>query len=59
MNADTRIMGTRAARSLLGLIDGADPEAMSYTGTTRLVVRESCGAPWHETFKETACKETA
>jgi len=54
VNADTRLMGTRAARSLLGLIDGADPEAMSYTGTTRLVVRESCGAQRREIFKETA-----
>ncbi|GLS18622.1 LacI family transcriptional regulator [Labrys miyagiensis] len=54
VNADTRIMGTRAARSLLGLIDGADPESMSYTGTTRLVVRESCGGHRRETFKETA-----
>lgn len=54
VNADTRIMGTRAARSLLGLIDGADPEAMFYTGSTRLVVRESCGAHRRETFKETA-----
>ena len=54
VNADTRLMGTRAARSLLGLIDGADPEAMSYTGTTRLVVRESCGAHRREIFGETA-----
>ncbi|MGN8112905.1 LacI family DNA-binding transcriptional regulator [Labrys sp. 22185] len=54
VNADTRIMGTRAARSLLGLIDGADPEAMSFIGTTRLVVRESCGAHGRTILKETA-----
>lgn len=54
VNADTRIMGTRAARSLLGLIDGADPQAMSFIGTTRLVVRESCGAYRRDSLKETA-----
>ncbi|MDQ0474808.1 LacI family DNA-binding transcriptional regulator [Labrys wisconsinensis] len=44
MNADTRQMGARAAQGLLGLIGGADPAAMSFTGDSRLVVRESCGA---------------
>jgi LacI family transcriptional regulator len=43
VNADTRAMGARAAQSLLGVIDGADPTAMSYVGDSRLVVRESCG----------------
>ena len=44
VSADTRRMGARAAQSLLGLIDGADPAAMSFVGDTRLVIRESCGA---------------
>jgi LacI family transcriptional regulator len=44
VSADTRAMGARAAKSLLGLIDGADPATMSYMGDTRLVIRESCGA---------------
>lgn len=52
VNADTRVMGARAARSLLALIDGADPEAMSYIGETRLVVRESCGANRRTGYKE-------
>ena len=52
VNADTRIMGARAARSLLGLIDGADPDSMSYIGETRLVVRESCGAHHPAGLKE-------
>ena len=45
VSADTRIMGARCADSLLGLIRGGEPSAMSFTGETRLVVRESCGAP--------------
>jgi LacI family transcriptional regulator len=45
VNADTRIMGARAAESLLGLIGGADPAGLSFFGKSRLVVRESCGAP--------------
>ena len=52
VNADTRLMGARAARSLLALIDGADPATMSYTGETRLVIRESCGAYRHPGYKE-------
>ena len=52
VNADTRLMGTRAALSLLALIDGADPADMSYTGETRLVVRESCGAHRQAGYKE-------
>jgi len=53
VNADTRIMGARAARSLLGVIDGADPQTMSYTGKTRLVIRESCGAHAPANLRET------
>lgn len=52
VNADTRTMGARAARSLLGLIDGADPATMSYVGDTRLVIRESCGAAQRKAFRE-------
>ncbi|MDQ0394741.1 LacI family DNA-binding transcriptional regulator [Labrys monachus] len=44
VSADTRLMGARAARGLLGLIEGADPATASFTGETRLVIRESCGA---------------
>jgi LacI family transcriptional regulator len=54
VNADTRAMGGRAADSLLGLIGGADPATMSFTGETRLVVRESCGAPHRPTMRQTA-----
>jgi LacI family transcriptional regulator len=53
VNADTRIMGARAARSLLGVIDCADPQTMSYTGKTRLVIRESCGAHAPANLRET------
>lgn len=52
VNADTRKMGARAAQSLLGVIDGADPVTMSYMGDTRLVVRESCGALVREELRE-------
>jgi LacI family transcriptional regulator len=52
VNADTRQMGARAAQSLLGVIDGADPASMSFIGDTRLVVRESCGAHSRETLRE-------
>jgi LacI family transcriptional regulator len=45
VNADTRAMGARAAQSLLALIQGGDPANLSYTGETRLVVRESSGPP--------------
>ncbi|MFO1149991.1 MAG: LacI family DNA-binding transcriptional regulator [Alsobacter sp.] len=41
VNADTRIMGARAAQSLLALIQGGDPAGLSFTGGTRLVIRES------------------
>ena len=44
VNAETREIGARAAQSLLGVIDGADPATMSFIGASRLVVRESCGA---------------
>src|SRR4051794_15861324 len=37
VNADTREMGSRAAQSLLGMIDGGDPAEMSFTGDSRLV----------------------
>jgi LacI family transcriptional regulator len=45
-------MGARAARSLLGLIGGADPVSMSFMGETHLVVRESCGAGQGEFTRE-------
>jgi LacI family transcriptional regulator len=45
VNASTRMMGGRAAQSLLGLIGGADPSQMSFMGDTQLVIRESSGAP--------------
>lgn len=45
VNADTKEMGARCADSLLRLIRGEDPAALSYAGRTRLIVRESCGAP--------------
>ena len=54
VSADTRIMGARCADSLLGLIRGAEPGDMSFTGETRLVVRESCGAPFAARRKESA-----
>lgn len=44
VNAGTRPMGGLAAKSLLGIIEGEDPAALSFSGATRLVVRESCGA---------------
>jgi LacI family transcriptional regulator len=46
INADTREMGRRCAESLLGLIRREDPAGLSYAGEARLVVRESCGAPF-------------
>lgn len=46
VNADTREMGRRCAESLLGLIRHEDPAGLSYAGEARLVVRESCGAPY-------------
>ena len=46
VNANTREMGRRCAESLLGLIRREDPAALSYAGEARLVVRESCGAPF-------------
>jgi LacI family transcriptional regulator len=46
INADTREMGRRCADSLLGLIRHEDPAGLSYAGEGRLVVRESCGAPF-------------
>jgi LacI family transcriptional regulator len=46
VSANTRAMGMRCAESLLGLIRGADPAGLSYSGPTRLIVRESCGAAW-------------
>jgi LacI family transcriptional regulator len=52
VNANTRWMGARAAESLLGLIDGADPADMSFMGDTRLVVRESCGATRQHALQE-------
>jgi len=52
VSTDTRRMGARAARSLLGLIGGADPVSMSFMGETRLVVRESCGAGQGEFTRE-------
>src|SRR5882757_2437934 len=54
VSADTRWMGARAARSLLGLIDGADPSAMSFMGETHLVIRESCGADRKRSARGTA-----
>jgi LacI family transcriptional regulator len=38
-------MGARAAQGLLGLIGGADPADMSFTGETTLIIRESSGVP--------------
>ena len=52
VSANTSEMGARAAQSLLGLIDGADAEAMSFIGETHLVVRESCGAARQGTLRE-------
>ncbi len=46
INADTREMGRRCAESLLGLIRREDPAGLFYAGEARLVVRESCGAPF-------------
>ncbi len=54
VSADTRVMGARCADSLLGLIRGAEPADMSFTGETRLVVRESCGAPFAARRRESA-----
>lgn len=48
VSADTGEMGLRCAESLLGLIRGEDPNALSFAGGTRLVVRESCGAARRE-----------
>ena len=44
VTADTRRLGTLCAQSLLGILEGKDPASVSHVGTTRLVVRESCGA---------------
>jgi LacI family transcriptional regulator len=44
VNAETREMGRRCAQSLLGLIRREDPAGLSFSGHSRLVVRESCGA---------------
>ncbi|WP_293868285.1 LacI family DNA-binding transcriptional regulator [uncultured Alsobacter sp.] len=54
VSAETRLMGARCAESLLGLIQGSDPQEMGFTGPTRLVVRESCGAPVSIRQKELA-----
>ncbi len=54
VSAETRAMGARCADSLLGLIRGGDPAELSYTGETRLVVRESCGAPFPARRREYA-----
>jgi len=48
INADTREMGRHCAESLLGLIRREDPAGLSYAGEARLVVRESCGAPFRQ-----------
>jgi LacI family transcriptional regulator len=56
VSADTRWMGARAARSLLGLIGGADPASMSFMGETHLVVRESCGAKYQRSSKKSSEK---
>jgi LacI family transcriptional regulator len=42
--AGSRGLGGHAAQSLLGLINGADPAAMTFIGATTLVVRDSSGA---------------
>jgi LacI family transcriptional regulator len=44
VSGDTKHLGVRCAESLLGLIRGQDPAALSYDGKTRLIIRESCGA---------------
>jgi LacI family transcriptional regulator len=44
VNADTLRLGGFAAESLFGVIHGGRAQTMSFIGTTRLVVRESCGA---------------
>jgi LacI family transcriptional regulator len=54
VSAETRLMGARCAESLIGLIHGGDPSTMGFTGPTRLVVRESCGAPLAVRRKELA-----
>ena len=38
----------------LGILEGREPAAQSFTGTTRLVVRESCGAVRRALKRETA-----
>jgi LacI family transcriptional regulator len=48
INADTRELGARCAESLLRLIQGEDAAGLSYAGSTRLIVRESCGAHLRE-----------
>ncbi len=44
INAETFAMGAQAGAALVDLINGSAPMSMSVTGTSRLVVRESCGA---------------
>jgi LacI family transcriptional regulator len=44
ISADTKHLGARCAQSLLGLIRGEDPAGLSYSGKTKLIIRESCGA---------------
>ena len=48
VNADAHAMGRRCAESLLGLIRREDPAGLSFAGEARLVVRESCGAPFQK-----------
>jgi LacI family transcriptional regulator len=49
ISVDPQAMGRRAAQLLLKQINAGKAEAESIVSSVRLVVRESCGAPFHDT----------
>ncbi len=54
ISANTSEMGARCAESLLGLMRHEDASGLSFSGESRLIVRESCGALWQKTGREVA-----